>query len=153
MDPSIDIAVINSGALRQDIPAGEVSIGNLISAFPFPNRGIITTLTGKQIEEIFQHAAGQTNGVLQVSSGFQYSITMDNKLGFMRLNGRPIEENKTYRVAAPNFVTMGGDGYLSFLESSKTIDSGILMFDVAKDYMQSQKIYQPFYENRIILEN
>ena len=48
---------------------------------------------------------------------------------------------------------MGGDGYLSFLESSKTIDSGILMFDIAKDYMQSQKHYQPFYENRIILEN
>lgn len=153
MDPSIDIAVMNSGALRQDIPKGEVSIGNLISAFPFPNRGIITTLTGKEVREIFQHAAGQTNGVLQVSSGFQYSITKENKLGFMLLNGKPIEEDKTYRIAAPNFVTMGGDGYLSFLESSKTIDSGILMFDVAKDYMQSQQHYQPFYENRIVLEN
>jgi 2',3'-cyclic-nucleotide 2'-phosphodiesterase (5'-nucleotidase family) len=90
---------------------------------------------------------------LQVSSGFQYSITKENKLGFILLNGKPIEEDKTYRIAAPNFVTMGGDGYLSFLESSKTIDSGILMFDVAKDYMQSQQHYQPFYENRIVLEN
>jgi len=153
MDPSIDIAVINSGALRQDIIKGEVSIGNLISAFPFPNRGIITTLTGKQVKEIFQHAAGQTNGVLQVSNGFQYSITKDKKLGFMRLNGKPIEKDKTYRVAAPNFVTMGGDGYLTFLQSSITIDSGILMFDVAKDYMQNQKHYQPFYANRIVLEN
>ncbi|MEK9650456.1 MAG: bifunctional UDP-sugar hydrolase/5'-nucleotidase [Gammaproteobacteria bacterium] len=153
MDASIDIAVINSGALRQDIVKGEVTIGNLISAFPFPNRGIITTLTGKEVKEIFEHAAGQTNGVLQVSKGFQYSITNDNKLGFMRLNGMDIEPSKTYRVAAPNFVTMGGDGYLSFLESSKTIDSGILMFDIAKNYMQSQKNYQPFFEDRIVLEN
>jgi len=71
----------------------------------------------------------------------------------MRLNGKSIEEDKTYRVAAPNFVTMGGDGYLTFLQSSITIDSGILMFDVAKDYMQNQKHYQPFYANRIVLEN
>ena len=54
---------------------------------------------------------------------------------------------------APNFVIMGGDGYLSFLQSSKTIDSRILMFDVAKNYMQNQKHYQPFYANRIVLEN
>ena len=153
INPIIDIAVINSGALRQDIEMGDVSIGNLISAFPFPNRGIITTLSGRQLREIFEHAAGQTNGVLQVSEGFQYSITRDNKLGFMRLNGEDIQDGKTYKVAAPNFVTMGGDGYLSFLESSNTIDSGILMFDIAKNYLKEEKNYQPFYENRIIVEN
>jgi 5'-nucleotidase/UDP-sugar diphosphatase len=153
MNDTIDIAVINSGALRQDIPKGQVSIGHLISAFPFPNRGIITTLTGKEVREIFEHAAGQTNGVLQVSQGFQYSITKDNKLGFMRLNGKDIQDEGIYRVAAPNFVTMGGDGYLSFLKSSETIDSGILMFDVAKNFIQKQQNYEPFYEGRIVLEN
>ena len=35
-DGRIDVAVINSGALRQDIDAGIVTKGDLISAFPLP---------------------------------------------------------------------------------------------------------------------
>ena len=35
-DDAIDFAVVNSGALRQDITKGDVSFGDLISAFPFP---------------------------------------------------------------------------------------------------------------------
>ena len=66
-DERIDVAVINSGALRQDIDAGIVTKGDLISAFPFPNTLVMTKLKGTQVREIFNHAAGMTNGVLQIS--------------------------------------------------------------------------------------
>ena len=43
-DERIDIAVMNSGGLRQDIDAGVISKGDLISAFPFPNTIVMTKL-------------------------------------------------------------------------------------------------------------
>ena len=44
--------LVNSGALRQDIEAGLVTKGDLISAFPFPNTVVITKLKGSQVKNI-----------------------------------------------------------------------------------------------------
>ena len=48
-DERIDFAMVNSGALRQDINAGTITKGDLISAFPFPNTLVmaITSVFGK----------------------------------------------------------------------------------------------------------
>ena len=44
-DEKIDFAVINSGALRQDLDAGILTKGDLISAFPFPNTLVTVSYT------------------------------------------------------------------------------------------------------------
>ena len=83
-DPRIDIAVVNSGALRQDIQPGTVTKGDLISAFPFPNTVVMTKLKGSQVVKIFNHAAGMTNGILQVSKNDLY-FSCQNKQNIIQL--------------------------------------------------------------------
>ena len=113
-DERIDIAMVNSGALRQDIEAGLVTKGDLISAFPFPNTIVITRLRGSQVKKIFDHAAGMTNGILQVSENVRYSFSPGNTAKKIVNNRELLNDNQEYWVAAPNFVPQGGDGYLEF---------------------------------------
>ena len=148
-DKRIDIAVVNSGALRQDIEAGVVTKGDLISAFPFPNTVVMTKLKGSQIKIIFNHAAGMTNGILQVSEDAKYLFTPKEKVHEIWIKGKPLNEDEDYWVAAPNFVTQGGDGYWEFKNSIEYIDSGVLIVDAAENFLREKKTYEPKYEGRI----
>ena len=151
-DQKVDFAVINSGALRQDLDPGVLTKGDLISAFPFPNTLVMTKITGAQIEGLFNHAAGMTNGVLQVSKSFKYVIDSNSEIKELRLNGKPIEREKTYWVASTNFVTLGGDGYWEFTESIEYEDTNIFIVDVVEDYLKDKPRYSPVYEERIVIE-
>ena len=148
-DERIDIAVVNSGALRQDIEAGTITKGDLISAFPFPNTVVMTKLKGSQVRKIFNHAAGMTNGILQVSKNAKYSFTPREKVNDIWIKGKLIDDNSEYWVAAPNFVTQGGDGYWEFQNSIEYQDSGILIVDVAENYLKNKDVYEPEYGERV----
>ena len=150
-DPRIDLAVVNSGALRQDIKPGTVTKGDLISAFPFPNTVVMTKLKGSQVVKIFNHAAGMTNGILQVSKNAKYSFIPRNKAHEIWIKGKPIKNDDEYWVAAPNFVTQGGDGYWEFQNSIEYIDTGVLIVDAAEYFLQDMEVYEPKYEGRVLV--
>ena len=148
-DERIDIAVMNSGGLRQDIDAGVISKGDLISAFPFPNTIVMTKLKGSQLKKLFDHAAGLTNGILQVSQNAKYTFSPRNKVLEIWIKGELINDNQDYWVAAPNFVTQGGDGYSEFQNSIEYIDSGVLIIDEVENFLKKIQLYEPKNEGRV----
>ena len=148
-DKRIDIAVMNSGGLRQDIDAGVISKGDLISAFPFPNTIVMTKLKGSQLKKLFDHAAGMTNGILQVSQNAKYTFSPRNKVLEIWIKGELINDDQDYWVAAPNFVTQGGDGYSEFQNSIEYIDSGVLIIDEVENFLKQRKSYEPKHEGRV----
>lgn len=151
--PGTDIVFTNSGGFRQDIPAGEVTVGDLISAFPFPNTVVICELKGSDILELLEHGAGLTNGILQMSKGMRMQYNPQKPIGqrveSCSLNGQPIEKDKTYKVASSNFVADGGDGFLAFKRSSQTKRTGVEIVQVMKDYLKKREVYEPVVEGRI----
>lgn len=153
--PQIDIAVTNSGALRQDIPAGDITIGSLISAFPFPNTVVICTVTGAQLLQLLDHAASLTNGILQVSDGVTFTYMPNRIAGSrvidVRLNGKKIEINKSYKVATSNFVADGGDGYGIFKQASKIQRTGDEIVQVMARYLSKRPVYRPVLGGRLTL--
>ena len=82
-----DIAIINSGGVRNSIMAGEVTYGNLYNVAPFQNTLALVKATGQQIldalefgarftERIYKldgNAVGENGALLQVS-GLKYTI-------------------------------------------------------------------------------
>jgi 5'-nucleotidase / UDP-sugar diphosphatase len=72
--PNNDFTVTNSGVLREDIVGPIVTIGILISPFPFPNTVVQLEMNGKSIKEIFEHSAGVTNGVYKFSMVLQCNM-------------------------------------------------------------------------------
>lgn len=122
-----EIAFMNSGGVRADlVPAadGSVTYGQLYAVQPFGNVLQIKGMTGTQLRAVLeqQFASGSNTterpNMLQVSHGFAYSYDLTRPAGqrivAMMLDGRPIEDARTYRVGVSNFLAAGGDNFTAF---------------------------------------
>ncbi|ALB63235.1 5'-nucleotidase [Cronobacter condimenti 1330] len=140
--PDAQLALTNSGGLRDDIPAGKITYGGIISAFPFPNELTVMDLSGKQLSRLMEHSAALTNGVLQVSKGvimrYDASKPVGQRVVQFTLNGKPISDNTVYRVATNSFLAPGGDGFMDFSEGkNKQVRGGYNLSDAVIDYLKN----------------
>jgi 2',3'-cyclic-nucleotide 2'-phosphodiesterase (5'-nucleotidase family) len=147
------MAVTNSGGLRQDIDAGPVTVGELITAFPFPNTITQLEMRGSDMREIFEHGASLTNGILQVSKGvevvYDESKPFGSRLVSVNINGTPLDDTKTYKVLTSNFLADGGDGFLTFSKSLSHKNTGVEMLQAMIKYLKQFPTYDPKTEGRV----
>lgn len=132
-----DVGLVNGGGIRADIPAGDVTYGQIINVHPYSNQATSVRATGQQLLDALEMGArnnpGENGGFLQVS-GMTYTIdttipsgvVTDDKGNFVRVdgeyrvkdvtvNGEPLDVNKTYVVASHDYMLLdGGDGMVMF---------------------------------------
>lgn len=157
MYPDIDFVVSNSGGLRQDIDVGSVTIGNLISAFPFPNTLVRLEMKGSDIRALFEHGASLTNGILQVSKGVEMnyddSKPIGNRVTLCRIKGIDLDDNKVYKLVTSNFLADGGDGFVSFKNAISKKNTQVEIIQAMIAYMKSFGVYKPTLEGRVVKVN
>ncbi len=126
-----DIAFINSGGIRTNLRAGALTYGDIYEVNPFDNYPTIVMMTGAQIREVLRLTTGADRGIMQVS-GLRYTFDAaagkdkpagerDRMLSVTLADGSPLDPEKLYRVAMPDFLAAGGDG---FLPVTSTIPAG-----------------------------
>lgn len=151
--PEYDFAVTNSGGLRQDIDAGPVTVGELISAFPFPNTIVQLEMKGSDMRQIFEHGAGLTNGILQVSKDVEVVYDENKPIGERlvkcNIKGAPLDDNRIYKVLTSNFLADGGDGFLVFKEALSHKRTGVEMLQAMIRFLKRFPTYQPKIEGRV----
>jgi 5'-nucleotidase len=115
-----DVALLNSGGLRAELPAGELTYGDVFAVIPFDNTVATVTVTGEELKRLLHAAYGARKGVFQVSG---IKVRLSRCPGPARLksftlaNGKPIQPEKLYRVSMPDFLARGGDGLAAVLGS------------------------------------
>lgn len=79
--------------------------------------------------------------MLQVSNGFSYTWDerrpVGSRVAAITLDGEPLEDAKTYRIVANNFLAEGGDNYPEFAKGTNRIETGLLDLDAFTDYLRS----------------
>jgi 5'-nucleotidase len=65
--PQAQVALVNGGGLRADLPAGELTYGALYDAQPFDNRLAVVTMTGGQLAQAIAESLGGSGGILSVA--------------------------------------------------------------------------------------
>ena len=120
-----DLAFMNPGGIRADLIANHegrpdfaVTYGDVSEVQPFGSPLITMTLRGAEVLALLEAQFGsrQEPRILQVSRGLSYLYTYDRAheravVSDVRLNGRPIDRAKSYRVTVPSFLADGGDGF------------------------------------------
>ncbi|HLQ18849.1 MAG TPA: bifunctional metallophosphatase/5'-nucleotidase, partial [Tabrizicola sp.] len=158
------IAFVNSGSIRSNLSNLSVTFGDLVAVMPFGNRLVTMDLTGQQILRVLeqQWEAPQPAGgrIMQVSGGFTY--TWDAGLpegaaagtgarvvpGSMKLDGVPIDLNKTYRVTVNDFLAVGGDNFTGF-KTGKNLQYGDSDIDVGVAYFKLKGVVTTPGQDRI----
>lgn len=113
-----DIAIVNGGGLRADLPAGDVKRRDTMAIFPFGNTLRVAEINGKNIRAMLDHSVeyypASFGGFLSVSGmTFSYdpSAPAKHRVQEILIGGQPLDENKIYTIALSDFQTAGGDGY------------------------------------------
>ncbi len=157
-DQGIDIALQNSGGIRADIDAGEITKGEVLTVLPFQNTLSTFQVTGETLlaaleNSVSQHADG-AGRFLQVA-GMTYAADLSKEPGSriteVMVGGEPLDPAKTYGVVSNNFVRNGGDGFSMFTDAMNAYDFGPDLADVVSEYLAAQGPYQPYTDGRIKL--
>ncbi|WP_297297901.1 bifunctional UDP-sugar hydrolase/5'-nucleotidase [uncultured Brachyspira sp.] len=112
---NIDIAIVNSGALRTSLPSGDITLGKIQNEFfPFNNQAVTLSLNGKDLIDMIKISATKRGGggFLQYSRGVEIKYNANGELISAKLNGEDITENKDYNIIISNYILDGGDGYV-----------------------------------------
>ena len=153
-----DVAMVNGGGIRANLPAGDITLRQIQECHPFGNALCMAEANGQQILDALEwasrNAPGENGGFLHVS-GLTYEInttvpnscTNDDKGNFtgvtgeyrvrnVMVNGEPLDVNKTYTVASHNYMLKsGGDGTCMFINDPILLDEIKLDYETVIDYI------------------
>ena len=141
-----DIAFLNSGAIRADFNAGDVTLEQLINVYPFKDNLTIIELTGNQIKELVEYSLTLPYGIGQIS-GLQinYDSTQDmmNRVIDIKVNGNELIDNKKYTVSVSGYLAKGGDGYRVFPEGRFISDDKPFQDALYEEFKKAKIIESP----------
>lgn len=101
MGVDADVSLYNSGGLRAEISAGDLTIGDVYAVYPFDNVLSIVTMKGSDLKTMFNYVA--SSGGLPVNSDVKLVIS-NKKVKSVTVKGKSIDNNKTYTVATIDYL-------------------------------------------------
>jgi 5'-nucleotidase len=137
------MAFVNPGGIRDDLPAGPITWGGLFQIQPFANELVRMTLTGTQIERLLnlQWRDPEYERVLK-TSGVRYTWNAADPNRRVRLedvflaDGTPLRPDELYTVTVNAFLAAGGDGF-TVLNEGQDRETGPVDLDALVSYIES----------------
>ncbi|QDL55596.1 bifunctional UDP-sugar hydrolase/5'-nucleotidase UshA [Rhodoferax aquaticus] len=131
-----DFAVMNSGGVRDSLPAGKLNYKDVLTVHPFGNTVCVVELTGKEVLDFLNAAVKMSpgSGAFPQFAGVKLLIESNN-VKEASIAGKSLEAGKTYRMAINNFVAAGGDGYPKLTGHPSFVDTGYVDADVLRSYI------------------
>ena len=147
-----NVAIINSGGIRAPLPEGTVTVGDVYTVLPFDNTIVTVPMKGWQIRELFDFIARRygKHGFAQIA-GAQFKVRRGRATD-IRIGGRPLDSNRTYRVATIDFLYTGGDGYTMFEKAGLAEQTGKMTHDAAVEFLRKHPDYEFKKRGRIVWE-
>jgi 5'-nucleotidase len=125
--PDAQVSLTNGGGLRADLPAGDLTYGQLFEAVPFDNRFALVDLTGKDLRKLVTSNLERGGGILSWGGLTVKARCKADKLDVqIRVAGKPLDDAARYKLATSDFLASGGDGVIGRL---KLADGAIQMTD------------------------
>lgn len=115
-DPAADIAITNVGGLRAPLPAGVVTLNDVVNMMPFENNIVAVRVPGSAVRRAL------AEGGRPIVAG----LTREGDDWRLTGTGEPLAESATYRVLINSFMYDGGDNFQALREADPVgFDTGI----------------------------
>ena len=162
-----DVAIMNGGGIRADVPAGDWTFKTCKQVSPFGNVACLMSVTGKQIQDALEFAArfagedGKENGGFLQVAGATYEIhtdipntvqTDEKNVWMGSATGTPRVQNvKIYDKASGSYLPLDPGATYALAGMNYTLRNlgdGFAMFDGAeliKDYVSEDYLVMSTY--------
>lgn len=129
-----DVAIVNTGSIKQNIKKGPVALGVFHESVPYENEIVVFTMKGSDLIKELKNAAyravsGTTNHLpciagLKMTYIHNADITKakaENIEIFQNGSWMPFDNSSDYKVTAPYFIYNGGDKYTFSIHSTNPV--------------------------------
>lgn len=124
--PDAEVALTNAGGIRDNLPAGTISRGDVFAVMPFDNRLVTVQLTGAQLQLALRIGSSGAHGMI-LPAGLRYhfdpartegtdidgdgdvSAWERDRLCSVHIGDAPLDPARTYTVVTTDFLFGGGD--------------------------------------------
>lgn len=127
----VDMAVVNMGSLRSQLPKGNITVGNIFQLMPFENELVILWLKGSEVNKLLQIFAKE-NG--QGVSGVKMDIKDETAINIL-IDGKQLDENKLYSIATNDYLAGGNDRMIPLASPEKKIETGLKIRNILMEYV------------------
>lgn len=152
-----DIGIYNMGGIRASLPAGQITVGDVLDVAPFENKISFLTLSGENLLKLFAEIASV--GGEAVSHGVQLEITRDGRLLSARFNGKEIDPKASYRIATIDYLAQGNDKLEAFKlktdyvnPRAKENDARFIITDYFQEMEKQGVVVDAKIEGRIVVK-
>jgi 5'-nucleotidase len=148
------VAIQNGGGIRTSIPAGPVTLGQVLEVLPFSNMLATFDLSGADIVAALEQGVGRADnprnegtGRFPQVAGLRFSFEPGKPAGgrirSVEIRGAdgsfaPIDPAASYTVVTNDFLRKGGDGYAMFRDKARNAyDAGPNLEDVLVEHIRA----------------
>jgi 5'-nucleotidase / UDP-sugar diphosphatase len=149
---SAEFGITNTLGIRDNFYAGPVTLEDMFNVFPFENALAVMYLSSAEVQELadyitFRSASRGCNSQAQVS-GITFTMNCGQVLqnekdpdNFLhpaeeiKINGVPIADNHTYKLATNDYIAKGGSGFKVLKRNTTKQITGVAMRDALIDYI------------------
>lgn len=174
--PDVDVVFQNGGGIRTDkiVPPGKITVAQLHEIYPFDNEVILFELKGKYLKPTLERSVASlpfsSGGFLQIG-GITFTADLSeqpqiiskktqkikqkgNRVKDVLINGKPLDPEKYYKIAANGYLLNGGNGHIFLNNNSINIKpTGITVPEVIEKYLRSFSPISSKVENKIKVIN
>lgn len=132
-----DFAVMSGGGVRDSIEAGDITYKDVLKVQPFGNTLVYADMKGHEVEKYLAVVANKKVDSGAYAQFANVSLVADGQgVSDIKIQGKPLEANKTYRLATLNFNALGGDGYPKIDTLPGYVNTGFIDAEVLKQYIE-----------------
>jgi len=137
LETGAEVALINSGTVRDSLVAGPVTYRRLMEVLPFDTSLSVLAVTGAQLRKAMENSVSrlpQPNARFLQVSGLRCTVDpvapTGTRIVNLQVNGAPLDPARRYSVAVTQFIAEGGDGYQMFVEAAARRDTDVSVRDL-----------------------
>jgi 5'-nucleotidase/UDP-sugar diphosphatase len=155
-----DVALMNAGGIRTGLPAGTITLGDVLTMLPFGNTVATLELSGADLRAAIANGLARAGaGAFPQVSGLRVTwnptaapearlvaLEVATQGGFV-----PLDPARRYRVVTNNFLRTGGDGYAMLRDRAiDPYDSGPGLDEVVANAITATGRFAPAISGRIV---
>jgi len=129
----IDIVLLNHGGIRTIIPKGNVTTRTAFEIMPFENSMVVVALNTSKIMEMIHYIIAEKKP--HPLNGLTFTIDKNNQPKNILVQGKPLENNKTYYVGTNDYLYNGGDN-MTFFKNGEKYDLDYKLRNILIDYFK-----------------
>jgi len=134
MHSDVDIAIVNLGGLRTEVPAGNITVRKVFELMPFENELVILWLNGDKLLELLQYFASMGGeGV----AGLRMEIENEKAVN-ITVNNKPLDKNRLYSIATNDYLAGGNDKMEQLAHYEKRVNTGLKVRNILLHYIKEE---------------